>query len=102
MKSFAEIQEEERGAKQSHAEEVEFMRWWQEEEARVSSESGANGNTKGQRGGRGVPRGHQRRVPNRGRGRGVGQSGQAEAGGRGRKPEAPSKQAVSTGNPVRS
>jgi hypothetical protein len=49
---------------------MEFMRWWEEEQARVNGEGGSTGTSgRGGRGGRGGGRGSQpRRVPGRGRG----------------------------------
>jgi len=100
VKTFAEIQEEERVAEKSRAEEVEFMRWWQEEEARISGTGGVRG---GQRGGRGgVQGGAQRRFSNRGRGRGGGQSAQGEVVGRGGNAAGVVKHQAASGNTVRS
>lgn len=79
VKSLAEIQSEERQAKAARAEEEEFMRWWQEEEARVAAAQGSSGNASAANGaGRGRGRGQQKRVPHRGRGRGRGDGRQAE------------------------
>ena len=98
-KSFAEIQEEERDAERSRAEEVEFMRWWQEEEARVTKNPAGNGAS--QNGGRGRGRGRgrdgQRQVPHRGRGRDAGQGGQSaplEGGTRGEKAQSAPRHTV--------
>jgi hypothetical protein len=85
-KSLLEIQEEEQKARVAQAQEAEFMRWWQEEEARIAKESGGSsgsgGARGGARGGRGGGREGARRVPQRGKGEGRGRGG--VGGGRGR------------------
>ncbi len=66
--SLAEIQEEERKAEEARVAEVEFMRWWQDEEARIAKENtGGNAGGSG-RGGRGGTRGGTRKANHRGRG----------------------------------
>lgn len=81
-KSLREIQEEEQEAEQARVQEEEFMRWWQEEEARIAKESGQgqmqapNGRGRG-RGGRG---GKARGGGGGGRGRGGGQAAQGARG----------------------
>ena len=67
VKSFAEIQDEERRAEDKRKEEREFMKWWEEEQAR--SNPGQSGSSP--RGGRGRGRG----------GRGRGRGGAVEGGG---------------------
>lgn len=87
-KSIAEIQEEERLAKEEQAQAEEFERWWQEEERKQAAGSKAGdpsrrGGGEDRGGGRGRGRGRgERRVPHRGRGRGKGDAtvnGHAEA-----------------------
>ncbi|WVW82934.1 hypothetical protein I302_104949 [Kwoniella bestiolae CBS 10118] len=68
-KSLKEIQEEERTAEKDKAQEVDFMRWWAEEEARVAQESGTvGGSTGGRGGGKGGGRGKVRSATTKGRG----------------------------------
>jgi len=55
-KSLVQIQEEERKAQVARADEAEFMRWWQEEEARMKKatpdvQGGGRGGRGGGRGG---------------------------------------------------
>lgn len=75
-RSLVEIQEQEKKAEQALAEEMQFQRWWAEEEARVAVENArVNGLPMGgERGGRGGRGG-------RGRGRGRGRGGGAAEGG---------------------
>lgn len=110
LKSFAEIQAEETAKKAEAAREVEFMRWWQEEEARLaqfaggagpSAPGGASGSTGGGAsgsGGRGRGRGTQKRVPARG-GRGGGRGGRQQADGREPKEPKEPKERVSNRDP---
>lgn len=88
VKSLADIQREEREAQTARDQEDEFMRWWQEEEARLARESGvggaagADGGGGGARG-RGRGRGGPRRATGRGRGGGRGGAGGGGGGGGG-------------------
>ncbi|KAK8869660.1 hypothetical protein IAR55_000228 [Kwoniella newhampshirensis] len=82
-KSLIQIQEEEKEAEKAKAQEEEFMRWWQEEEARVAKEPAGRGTEgDGGRGGGGVGaggrggRGAKMRVPNT-----KGKSGRKAPGG---------------------
>lgn len=93
-KTFAQIQDEERNAEQERAQEAEFMRWWQEEEARTAKETGGGASKgAGVKGGRGGPKGGSRRAQPRGRG-----GGGVGRGGRGGGPVAQKSEAGSLSN----
>ncbi|WWD16076.1 hypothetical protein CI109_100501 [Kwoniella shandongensis] len=103
-KSLIQIQEEEREAEKARIQEQEFMRWWQEEEARLAKEenpSRSNGMTKGGRGGGG---GGKMRIPNTKGKQGAGGGGKVvggTGGGSGAKDGAPkSKINSATGEAV--
>ncbi|WVQ71777.1 hypothetical protein IAR50_001318 [Cryptococcus sp. DSM 104548] len=89
IKTLREIQEEEQVREQEKAQEEDFMRWWQEEEARVARENGLGGGqtsqpSTGGRGGRGGGRGARGGKSRGGRGGGQGtQGGQGGQGGHG-------------------
>ena len=76
VKSFAEIQAEEREVEVKRKEEAEFKRWWEEEQVRLKGDAGESSSGRGRGRGRGGSRGGdaergrgQRKVPpQRGRG----------------------------------
>lgn len=96
VKSFAEIQAEEKEAKAEQAQAASFERWWCEEERKRSDAANTNGagpsKPKGDDTNKGRGRGRgERRVPHRGRGRGKGDAnGEGPPSTRGESHGAPS------------
>jgi len=68
IRSFAEIQAEEREVEKERAQKEAFDQWWEDEQGRIAKEAGQGSASRARGGGRAG----QRKVPQRGRGGGRG------------------------------